>query len=1019
MEALPPGGHVSEPAPAAEPALPGASTAAPGPERWTGWLLVGLTPATAVALELLRQAGLSTPVPFLLLLATVTLASGLGGGRAALCSALAASGYVIYSAWLGIGPPALTGSVLHAAAGCAVIGASAWALSRVNARLRRLCLASHNLKGEWSTLLTQLHRSERRARALLANAPDALCLLDADRGRMLDANSRALELFGCSREHWLTLGPADISPEFQPDGRSSRSLVEAWLARALAGEKPTFEWLHQDCNGRQFPAEVTLASLPEPGRRLVLAGIRDITARRRDEELRACEQQVLAAIAAAAPLEETLGMICRLVERSLSRAGTAVVLWQPAHGGSGTATPWIPRLPGRAQRLLRAASRTGGGLQALAALEPDACGCMLPDPESLPRAARRLLRRTGARQLCARRVLGPDRHPRALLLSASGDGPPLHEAACHAMGSAAQLLRIALERHHQHLALEHNEALYRGAFEQAAVGIGHVGRDGRWLRVNRKLCEITGYHAEQLLGADIRQLTDTGDAVSRSQDLRALFCGEQDVLVAEKRCRRRDGTALWVNLSASAVRDADGRVQHFVAVLEDISDKHRLSQQLSYQARHDRVTGLINRYEFEHRLSSLLRRVQDEGACGAVCYLDLDQFKLVNDTAGHLAGDELLRRLGHLLQEQIRASDTLARLGGDEFGILLADCPPEQAEAIAENLRLSVAEFRFQWDTGTFSLGASIGLVQLTQGPFASVGEILRTVDAACYAAKDQGRNRIVVYRDDDDELYRRHGEMEWVHRLSRALDQNLFRLDAQVIAPIDGAGPLHYELLLRLQDQGDTVMPGAFLPAAERYGLSPRIDRWVLDAALEWLRRNPGALPPGAFLSVNLSGLSVGDPQFRDYAAARLEGQPELASRLCFEITETAAIGSLSEASLLISRLRELGCLFALDDFGSGLSSFAYLKTLPVDFLKIDGVFIKDIDVDPFDRSIVEAINHIGRVMGKKTIAEFVESAAIHARLKDIGVDYAQGFWLGRPRPLEQLCCPDTATSGVGASHG
>jgi diguanylate cyclase (GGDEF)-like protein/PAS domain S-box-containing protein len=434
---------------------------------------------------------------------------------------------------------------------------------------------------------------------------------------------------------------------------------------------------------------------------------------------------------------------------------------------------------------------------------------------------------------------------------------------------------------------------------------------------------------------------------------------------------------------------------------------HRASAQLSWQATHDTLTGLFNRQEFERRLGLALGTARETGRTHALCYLDLDQFKVVNDTCGHVAGDELLRQLARELSGQIRKTDTLARLGGDEFGLLISDCQLGDARTVAEAARNVVAGYQFSWECKSFAVGVSIGLVPVT-GDCAGIESILSAADSACYAAKDQGRNRIHVYCEQDEELCLRHGEMQWVSRIQAALEEDRFELFYQNIVPVaDNArgAAVHFELLLRMRDeQGALVPPGAFLPAAERYGLAVRLDRWVIDRILRTLEESGDELDELGICCINLSGQSLADEEFARFVIDRLRQQQARAKRICFEITETAAISNLTRAVRFIEALKAHGCLLALDDFGSGLSSFAYLKNLPVDFLKIDGMFVKDIVDDPIDHAMVKSINELGKQMGKRTIAEFVENDAILQRLRHIGVDYAQGYGIAVPRPLEEL---------------
>ena len=377
-----------------------------------------------------------------------------------------------------------------------------------------------------------------------------------------------------------------------------------------------------------------------------------------------------------------------------------------------------------------------------------------------------------------------------------------------------------------------------------------------------------------------------------------------------------------------------------------------------------------------------------------------------SDTCGHAAGDELLRRLSEALLGQIRKRDTFARLGGDEFGILMEHCTLDQGKRVAETLRKAIEEFQFTWEGQGFNIGASMGLVTITPAS-ESVSEVLRKADSACYAAKDGGRNRVHIYRDDDTRLAERHGEMQWVARIQQALDEDRFQLYYQPIRalkPNDAAGA-YYEVLIRMEDEeGRIVLPGVFLPAAERYNLAVKVDRWVVNRTFGWLADHPDHLATLELCAINLSGHSLGDAEFLRFITRRFEETGLAPDKVCFEVTETAAISNLGTAIHFFATLQELGCKFALDDFGSGYSSFSYLKNLPVDFLKIDGSFVAGIIDDSVDLAMVKSINDIGRVMKKRTIAESVENDQILEEMVGLGVDYVQGFAIARPRPMEEM---------------
>ncbi|MDF3020455.1 MAG: diguanylate cyclase, partial [Steroidobacteraceae bacterium] len=463
---------------------------------------------------------------------------------------------------------------------------------------------------------------------------------------------------------------------------------------------------------------------------------------------------------------------------------------------------------------------------------------------------------------------------------------------------------------------------------------------------------------------------------------------------------RRDGNELYVESTAAPIRDGAGAVSGGVLVFHDVTESRELNRRLSYHASHDLLTGLVNRREFESRVERALKSAKARESSYALCYLDIDQFKIINDTCGHSAGDVLLGQVGALLKSKVRWRDTLARLGGDEFGILLEACSLDEALRTAEVLREAVRNFRFTWEDRVFRLGASVGVVPISADN-ADVASILSAADSACAAAKEAGRNRVHSFAENDIELMRRRREMQWAARINSALEEGRFELYRMQIQPLQRNEPgQHYELLLRMRDEsGRMVSPDNFIAAAERYGLTPAIDRWVIEAALRWLVSEADEREKLAMCSINLSGQSLGDDKFLPFVIEQFQKSGIDASKICFEITETAAVASFSQANRFIQALRELGCRFALDDFGTGLSSFGYLKHFPVDFLKIDGSFVREILHDPIDREMVRSINEIGHLTGKKTIAEFAENAEIIQMLTSLGVDYAQGYGIAQPQ--------------------
>ncbi|MCU7810112.1 MAG: EAL domain-containing protein [Candidatus Thiodiazotropha sp. (ex Notomyrtea botanica)] len=431
--------------------------------------------------------------------------------------------------------------------------------------------------------------------------------------------------------------------------------------------------------------------------------------------------------------------------------------------------------------------------------------------------------------------------------------------------------------------------------------------------------------------------------------------------------------------------------------------RRHAEDQLQHMAFHDSLTNLKNRRELEQALTDALGNARRNNEIHSFMYLDLDQFKVVNDTCGHMAGDELLRQISALLKHQVRETDLLARLGGDEFGVILHNCSLVQAELLANKLRESVESHKFVWETRPFNTGVSIGLVDITPDSKSS-DEVLSNADMACFAAKSRGRNRVHVYTAEDDELALRRDEMQWISRINSALDEGRFLLYQQPIVSLrDDNAPRHAEILLRMQGAGgEIIAPGAFIPAAERYDLMQRLDRWVVNSIFTYLGERTDLYREGRLHFINLSGTSLNDPDFFSYIQERMLHLKVPPESICFEVTETAAINNLNTTVSFIHEIREMGCSFALDDFGTGLSSFSYLKSLPVDFLKVDGSFVKQIEEDEMSRAIVDAINNIGHVAGLKTIAEFVERNETYKVLQAMGLDFAQGYGICRPAPLE-----------------
>ena len=571
------------------------------------------------------------------------------------------------------------------------------------------------------------------------------------------------------------------------------------------------------------------------------------------------------------------------------------------------------------------------------------------------------------------------------------------------------------DRKQAELTLRENQARLELERERAQVTLASIGDgvirtdpEGRIDYLNPVAEHLTGWSLAEAQGQPalrVLQLVDErGRPIGFDPIATCLSEGRTVELPGSATLVRRDGVEFAVQDSVAPIRDAAGEIRGTVLVFKDVTRIRRLEREMSYLARHDGLTGLINRREFEELMDTCVASACGEGRRHALLYLDLDEFKLVNDTAGHLAGDELLRQLATLLRARIRPNDVLARLGGDEFGILLEDADLDRARRIAEEACAAVRSFRFAWQERSFQVGISIGLVPIDSGMSDRV-QLLAAADAACYVAKEAGRGRVHEYQEDDAALVERYGAMQWVHRIQSALEEERFFLIRQEIRPLrpEEGQPAISEIFIRMRDeQGQVALPGSFIPAAERYRLISRIDRWVVQNAFRKLVEHQRSSPVELHWAINLSGGSIDEESFLADVLAELDSSGVSPHSILFEITETAAVANLARAQQFIRTLKARGCRFVLDDFGTGLSSFAYLKNLDVDFLKIDGGFVRDVNESSIERALVESIHQIGQLLGIGTIAESMENDEILATLEQIGVNYVQGYGVARPEPLD-----------------
>jgi diguanylate cyclase (GGDEF)-like protein/PAS domain S-box-containing protein len=550
-------------------------------------------------------------------------------------------------------------------------------------------------------------------------------------------------------------------------------------------------------------------------------------------------------------------------------------------------------------------------------------------------------------------------------------------------------------------------ATAREALDALGEGVITTDLEGRITYVNAAGEELIGRDAREALGLtllEVIELVEEGARKALGDPVRQCLTSGSRVQVGRRgMVVSGDGEGeRSIELNVAPLRDAAGDLSGTVIALRDVSDLRGLTRQMSYQASHDALTGLVNRREFERRLEESLSDAHTSGHRHVLCYLDLDRFKAVNDECGHTAGDSMLREVAGLIKDAVRDSDTVGRLGGDEFGILLAGCPLDKARQIADDAVRSVAEYRFVWKDKIFTIGVSVGLVEISRES-GSLEDLISAADSACYVAKRQG-GHVHVYSARDEAAARSRGEIQWLQRLQAALRDGRFELHAQPIVAVDesvGTGP-GLEVLLRLRDEaGTAATPAEFMVAAERYRLMPHVDRWVVQTALAAFARGVLKLAPGRSLCINLSGQTLGDAAFLEFVVDCLDRTGVSPDRVCFEVTENSVITNIDHARRFIGVLHGMGCQFALDDFGRGLSSFANLKNLQLDYLKIDGYFIRNLANDSVNQAMVTAMIKLARSLNFQVIAEHVEDATALDSARRMGVDYLQGYQIGRPQPL------------------
>src|SRR6202163_43488 len=546
------------------------------------------------------------------------------------------------------------------------------------------------------------------------------------------------------------------------------------------------------------------------------------------------------------------------------------------------------------------------------------------------------------------------------------------------------------------------------ALQSLAEAIIATDKDGRITFLNPAAEHLTGTAAAEALGKlleDIVSLVDETDRRLLSDPVHQALTSGAPVNLSRRALllSRNNGNERSIELSASPIRNSAQELIGAVVLLHDVTEMRGLARQMSYQATHDALTGLVNRREFERRLEEAIESGHRGGGLHVLCYLDLDRFKIVNDSSGHLAGDSMLREVAKLLRDAVRDSDTVGRLGGDEFGTLLVGCPLDKARQIADDLCRSVGDYRFVWKDKIFNIGVSVGIVEISRES-GTLGELFAAADSACYVAKKQGSGRVAVYSARDEAHARHSGEIQWLQRLQSALKEGRFHLYQQIIVPANGPngrGPA-MEVFVRMRDEaGKDVPPADFVRAAERYRLMGLVDRWVVQTTLAALGRGALAVHAKRSVAINISGQTLGDVQFLEFVVECLDSTGVTPGQVCFEITETAVVANLDHARRFVGVLHGMGCQFALDNFGSGVGSFSNLKNLPMDFLKIDGSFMRNLARDSVNQAMVTAMIKLARSLHFKVIAEQVEDDAAVDAARRMGVDFLQGYAIGKPEPL------------------
>ncbi|MBE9077299.1 PAS domain S-box protein [Romeria aff. gracilis LEGE 07310] len=869
--------------------------------------------------------------------------------------------------------------------------------------------------------------SDLRLQGLIAkNMGEGVCLVSTKTGEIVYTNPKFEQLFGYDPGELV--GKHVSLLNYGDEEASGAEVADRLMAEIRRQGVSTYEVKNVKKDGTPFWCRATTSVILEhPEHGTVLAAVQaDITAEKQAQADIRLLQDLALAISQAADFEAAISLILRQVsetygwayaeawipdsEEGLLKCSPVFYSCSRAQAGLCDCSPWDCFRRLSETLTLRPGVELAG--RVWASRQPEWQVDVTQDPEAA------FLYRSVSEDCGLKTRLGipitADDQVLAVLIFCKLEVAQVDQTLMANLSAAAAQLNLVMQRKRAEDDLFKEKELAQVTLNSIGDGVIATDARGRIQYLNPIAQSLTGWSQAEAQGQPLTEVFRIVNGTTRepvpnpAQQVLAEEC--ITVLAANTVLIHRDGREIPIDDSTAPIRSRNNQVIGTVIVFQDISSR-ALSQQLTWQATHDSLTQTINRPEFERRLELAIEMAKTHHQSHVLCYLDLDQFKIVNDTCGHTAGDELLRQIVTLFQANIRKADTLGRLGGDEFGLLLYQCSLEQACRVIRSLQGQVQDFRFRWEDKSFSIGVSVGAVVIDADCQSGDCAMIQA-DGACYAAKRRGRNRIHIYQSSDDELVQQQGQLQWVNRLTQALEADRFCLYCQSIISI--ANPEmegeHYEVLLRLRDESEgLISPDAFIQAAERYSLMHLIDRWVIRTLFSeqgayyrtvWEHLQDGT-ECSYLYTVNLSGASINDDQFIDFLREQLALHQIPPQLICFEITETVAIANLNKAAQFMQELQVLGCRFALDDFGSGMSSFGYLRSLPVDYIKIDGGFVKEIVDNPVDAAMVEAINRVGQVMGIQTIAEFVENEDILEKLKTLGVDYAQGYGIAKPRQL------------------